>query len=254
MTATAGYVRGVKALVERPPRSIAVDGETIRVRVRESAQARTSRVIVGPRRPLEVIVPAGIDDATVDELLASKRRWIEGKLRAAREIAGRPYGLGLRRPLVVWLDGQAVPVKVEAGRRSVASLRDGVLFARGPDPQAAVHRWYRREARRRIEALAEVEAARLGLQYESIGIRDPKTRWGSCSRRRHLSFSWRLVLAPPEVLAYVVVHELCHLREPSHSKAFWRILETARPGWQGQARWLRENGQELHAYEPEVAP
>ena len=92
--------------------------------------------------------------------------------------------------------------------------------------------------------------ARLQLRYSSLGIRDPKTRWGSCSRRGHLSFSWRLAAAPPAVLEYVVVHELCHLKEPSHAKPFWRLLDPARPGWQEQARWLREHGQELHDYDP----
>jgi hypothetical protein len=115
---------------------------------------------------------------------------------------------------------------------------------------AAVVRWYRREARRRIESVLAREAERLGLEYRSLGIRDPRTRWGSCSRKGHLSFSWRLAAAPPEILEYVVVHELCHLREPNHQKPFWRLLETAQPGWQEQARWLRQHGQELHDYDP----
>src|SRR5206468_6271963 len=66
----------------------------------------------------------------------------------------------------------------------------------------------------------------------------------------HLSFSWRPAAAPPEIFEYVVVHELCHLREPSHQKPFWRLLETAQPGWQEQARWLRQHGQELNDYDP----
>ena len=94
------------------------------------------------------------------------------------------------------------------------------------------------------------ESGRLGLHYGSVGIRDPRTRWGSCSTSGNLSFSWRLVVAPADVLEYVVVHELCHLREPSHQKPFWRLLTAARPGWEAQARWLREHGQELHDYAP----
>jgi predicted metal-dependent hydrolase len=116
---------------------------------------------------------------------------------------------------------------------------------------SALDRWYRREAGSTIESVVERQAARLGsarlaLDYASVAVRDQKTRWGSCSRKDNLSFSWRLVIAPPEVLEYVVVHELLHLREPNHSKAFWRLLEAARPCWQEQARWLREHGQELH--------
>jgi predicted metal-dependent hydrolase len=237
-------------LRDRHSRTFAIGDEKLTVRVRESARARTARIIVGPRRPLEVIVPTGTADRDVDDFLAAKRRWVERKVAAAREIAARPPRLGLERSGVVWLNGEEVPLERENGSRSMAAMDDGRLVVRGEDEDAprAVERWYRREARKRIEEVAVSEAARLGLEYHSLGIRDPRTRWGSCSRRGHLSFSWRLVAAPPDVLRYVVVHELCHLREPSHSKAFWRLLEAARPGWQQQARWLREHGQELHDF------
>jgi predicted metal-dependent hydrolase len=122
------------------------------------------------------------------------------------------------------------------------------------DAANAIERWCRREARRRVEEAAEREAKRLGLSYESIAIRDPRTRWGSCSRKAKLWFSWRLAAAPPEVLEYVVVHELCHLRVPSHQEPFWRLLAAARPGWEDQARWLREHGQEVYDYAPARAP
>jgi predicted metal-dependent hydrolase len=220
------------------------------VRVRESARARTTRILVGPRRPLEVIVPRGIADPEIDELLEEKRGWVENKVAAAREIASRPPKLGLNG--AIWLDGHALPLERSDSPHATASLRDGSLIVVGSADaaSAAIKRWYRREARRRIEGAGADEAKRLGLEYASIAIRDPRTRWGSCSRKRNLSFSWRLAIAPREVLEYVVVHELCHLREPNHQKPFWRLLETARPGWQEQARWLREHGQELHDYEP----
>src|SRR5438552_2575399 len=83
------------------------------------------------------------------------------------------------------------------------------------------------------------EAQRLQIRFNSVAIRDQKTRWGSCSAMGNVSFSWRLVLCPPEVLEYVVIHELLHRRESNHSKAFWRLLDQARPGWREQARWLR---------------
>ena len=81
-------------------------------------------------------------------------------------------------------------------------------------------------------------------------MRDQRTRWGSCSAEANLSFNWRLVLTPPEVLEYVVIHELCHLRVANHTKAFWRLLEAALPGWQGPASWLADHGAELRAYRP----
>ena len=106
----------------------------------------------------------------------------------------------------------------------------------------------RRLARGRITAVAAREATRLGVAYERIAIRDQRTRWGSCSTRGTLSFSWRLILAPADVLEYVVVHELCHLREPNHSPKFWALLESVRPGFRVEQQWLRRHGWELLSY------
>src|SRR4051794_40725887 len=96
MGAAAAYLPLVKStLRERPARRLRVGGEVVSVRVRESTRAKTARIIVGPRRPLEVIVPAGLSDHEVDALLADRRGWVERKLHLAREIAARPPKLGL---------------------------------------------------------------------------------------------------------------------------------------------------------------
>ena len=108
----------------------------------------------------------------------------------------------------------------------------------------------RRRTRAAVEALAPAEAARLGVSYRRVVVRDQRTRWGSCSSRGTLSFNWRLALAPADVLDYVVVHELCHLREPNHSRRFWRAVERARPDYARHERWLRDHGWELLAYRP----
>jgi predicted metal-dependent hydrolase len=108
----------------------------------------------------------------------------------------------------------------------------------------------RRLARARVTEVAERTAAELGVAYERIAIRDQRTRWGSCSTRGTLSFNWRLVLAPAEVLDYVVVHELCHLREPNHSPRFWKLVERSRPSFAQERAWLSRHGWELLAYVP----
>ena len=105
-------------------------------------------------------------------------------------------------------------------------------------------------ARELVSALAEEEAERLGVIFRRIRIGDQRTLWGSCSVAGTLSFNWRLVLAPLEVLDYVVVHELCHLRVPNHSKTFWSLVEASRPGWREQRGWLREHGPELLSLRP----
>jgi predicted metal-dependent hydrolase len=118
------------------------------------------------------------------------------------------------------------------------------------EPAAVCEHDARRAARELTTMVADQEAAELGVSYLRIDVRDQRTRWGSCSTRGTLSFNWRLVLAPFEVLDYVVVHELCHLREPNHSARFWNLVESRRPGWSTQRAWLREHGPELLAFAP----
>lgn len=99
-----------------------------------------------------------------------------------------------------------------------------------------------RTARIRIPERAAYYAGIIGVTYGKITIRDQKTRWGSCSSQGNLNFTWKLVLAPPEVLDYVVVHELCHRIEMNHSSAFWHQVARVLPDYQRQRSWLKENG------------
>ena len=145
----------------------------------------------------------------------------------------------------------------ERAIRALLDQHEGWLarqLARTREPQLTLERVTEREGRARarvlVHELAAFEAQRLGVAFQRIAIRDQRTRWGSCSSRGTLSFNWRLVLAPLAVAEYVVVHELCHLREPNHSPRFWQLVAAARPGYREQRRWLADHGWELQAYMP----
>jgi predicted metal-dependent hydrolase len=223
----------LRTLRELPSHAFWIGRRLYPVRVRESARARYARVTVAPGRPLDVVVPTGSASHDVDALLEEKRGWLERKLAEA-QMRARPR-LGLDRPGVVWLSGRPIPT------RNVLHVASDA---------AGVDAWYRRVARNRIGAALKREAAEMRVEYARVTIRDARTLWGSCSARRNLSFSWRLVLAPTCVLDYVVVHELCHLRELNHSQRFWNLLDSVRPNWQSDDEWLREHGDELLGYWP----
>jgi hypothetical protein len=104
---------------------------------------------------------------------------------------------------------------------------------------------YRQAAKEYISKRAAYYAKQLDVTYGSITIRDQKTRWGSCSSKGNLSFNWRLILAPPKVLDYVVIHELCHLKEMNHSQKFWAWVESIMPDYPIYRKWLKENGNSL---------
>jgi predicted metal-dependent hydrolase len=235
-------------------RELVIDGRVVVVRVRESRRARRMRLTVGRGRPPEVVVPSRVRCRAVDDFLQTHERWLAAQLEALRLADQRPRVLPERLGSV-WLAGEPVPVVHEPAGRMSAGLRSGQLVVGGaaPDASAAIERWYRREARRMLTSTVEREASRLEVRPQAISVRDQRTRWGSCSRDGRLSFSWRLVLAPSWVSDYVVVHELCHVRVFNHSRAFWSLVGSVRPGWQDAASWLREHGHELHAYRPASA-
>src|SRR5215813_4149506 len=111
-----------------------------------------------------------------------------------------------------------------------------------------VEDWLRREARREIERRARAKAELIGKRIAAITIRDPKSRWGSCSPRGQLSFSWRLILAPRHVLDYVVAHEVAHLKELNHGPRFWKLTAELTRDSDGARAWLNEHGPLLHRY------
>lgn len=110
---------------------------------------------------------------------------------------------------------------------------------------AILEKRYKNAARARFEVRTAYYHAITGGHYTSITIRDQKTRWGSCSSRGTLSFNYRLIFAPPKILDYVVVHELCHLTHMNHSKEFWNMVSSVMPDYKECKAWLKEHGHEL---------
>jgi len=181
----------------------------------------------------------------VDELIEVRR-----SRRVRRWTLTVPWGDPPILTVPSWMAEDEVQRIVESHRDWIAVERAKQRPRLRIDPRAVSETEARRAARELVIMLAEEEAQELGVAYKRIEIRDQRTRWGSCSTRGTLSFNWRLVLAPYEVLDYVVVHELCHIREPNHSRSFWKLVETRRPDWRAQRDWLHEHGPELLAFRP----
>ena len=114
-----------------------------------------------------------------------------------------------------------------------------------PEQHAYLEKLYRRKAAEYIPQRCAYYAEILGVSYGRISTRDQKTRWAACSAKKNLNFNWKLMLAPPDVLDYVVVHELCHLVHMDHSQAFWALVGSVLPDYRVRRRWLKEHGDEL---------
>jgi predicted metal-dependent hydrolase len=203
-------------------RRVYVAGRAVEIPVRVSRRARRLSIHVDALRNAEIVVPSRTSAEEIDRLLFEHRAWL------ARELAKPPkvFHLGLQRDDVAWIGGLALPVP----------------------PVPSLASWYREQARAEITRVVGREAARLDVTYTRLTIRDQQTRWGSCSKGGALSFNWRLVVAPPAVLTYVVVHELCHRIRHDHSPEFWELMAHARPSYREEREWLAEHGPELLAY------
>ncbi len=111
-----------------------------------------------------------------------------------------------------------------------------------------LEKWYRKEALSFIEERAEEFAAKLSVHFETIRIKDQKSRWGSCSSKGNLNFNWRIIMAPEPVCDYVIIHELCHLVYMDHSVNFWNLVESMCPEYRQYKKWLKEKGKQLYPF------
>lgn len=214
--------------------------ETIDYTVRRSDRARRVRVTVHPRGEVEVVLPRRARDREAAAAIEELRPWIERRLAEAVVVRERIAERGATVPFL----GQALRLVAEPGRTR-AHRRDDALLVPAGDAGPAIERWYRRMARSEFRWRLDEAAADLGVTYAGVRIGNQQTRWGSCSASGAMSFNWRLLLAPEDVLDYVVWHEACHLRHLDHSPRFWALLARHRPGYREQKAWLRRNGATL---------
>jgi predicted metal-dependent hydrolase len=225
------------------------------------------------RDGVEVVVPRRMPLREVAPFVAEKQDWIERTRR--RYERAQEHG-----PPVELRDGGSVPllgrdlmlrVRVEPGRvRPHVALREGVFGAADSAPPGqlelappavldvkvarpgqaplrdALERWYRRRAREEIAPRLDAATARAGTDYTRLTIRGQRTRWASCSETGAMSFNWRLLLAPAEILDYVVEHEVAHLDVMGHSRRFWSLVGRRCPDYREHERWLRRYGSTLH--------
>lgn len=215
----------------------------VEVHLRRSAQARRlSLRVSGLDAKVTLTLPNGVAERQGLAFAAEKAEWLR------RQIASRPevvdVGIGCELPIY------GRPHQVVAGQGRRIEVRDQQILVPG-NPETAGRRlaaFLKALAREQLAAASDRYAADLKRPYSRISLRDTRSRWGSCSSAGVLMYSWRLVMAPMEVLEYVAAHEVAHLRHMDHSAAFWRQVEELYGDYSAARGWLRENGSELHRY------
>lgn len=214
----------------------------VEVVLRRSARARrfSLRVSRADGR-VSLSLPTWAREAEALAFLASRERWLRRHLADAPDlqvprIGGTIPVFGHDRPII------------EGNGRS-ARLDGGVVrVPPGPRLAPRIRVLLQELAREQLVLACDRHAAALGRDFGRLTLRDPRSRWGSCSRRGDLMFSWRLVMAPPTVLDYVAAHEIAHLAEMNHSARFWDTCRRLYPGIEAPRAWLKDHGPGLLAW------
>ena len=211
------------------------------------SRRKTVAIVVECDGSLTVRAPLRMAERRIHEFVESHRDWIvknQTKIQAALPASQKSYAAG---ETFLYL-GQSTPLTIVPRQRPDLTF-DGTTFLLAktalPKAEEAFVRWYKEQARLLLFKRVLTFAEKYGFQYQKIRISSARTRWGSCSSRGTLSFTYRLVMAPPDVVDYVVIHELVHTQVRNHSKTFWNRLEELMPDYKRRLTWLKKNGKFL---------
>jgi len=207
---------------------------------------------------ITITCPSFIKESEIYELVMKKADWIIGKLKLiedktsqAKEVEfisgehllymGEKHMLEIHeiedKKGYVRLSGEKIEAYVPSMLKNIEK-KDYI--------RALLIHWYKYQAREKFVERTNLYGSKLKLYPKSIRVKGQKTLWGSCSSKENINFNWRLIMAPLAILDYVVVHELCHLKERNHSSRFWALVESIVPDYKEKRKWLKDNGMSLN--------
>ena len=206
------------------------------------SRRRTIALIVTPEARVIVRAPLKTPAALIDDFIKKHHGWIWKKVAEMKE---RPQAIAhaYEEGEIFWFLGRSYPLHIIDGPGAGIQRTDRLCVPRTttPDIRSGIQRWYRAEAAQEIRSRCMWFSMMTGYSPASVRITDARQRWGSCTNKGGLNFSWRLIQAPLEIVDYVIVHEFVHLRQPDHSQKFWTKVETLMPDYDLRRKWLREN-------------
>lgn len=206
------------------------------------SRRRTIALVITPEARLIVRAPLRTPLSLIDDAVREKEAWIRKKIT---EMQKRPQAIvhAYEEGEIFWFLGRPYPLHISDDDRGAIERTDRLVISRNarPDIRTALRHWYIAEARKEIHARCMYFSMMTGYSPQSVAISGAQQRWGSCSTRGSLNFSWRLIQAPLSIVDYVIVHELVHLKQHDHSKKFWAKVQELMPDYERRRAWLREN-------------
>lgn len=223
------------------------------IEVVRSARRKTVAIKV-QNGQVSVLAPEALPLESIEQVVVQKASWIHKKVSEQEVLPDIPAKQYLSGEAFLY-QGEVVTLQVQSGTRAEVALHDHVLTITVPPRvreqaeyvRKILHAWYQQQALAYLEQRVTDLANVVGVEPQSLTVKYFKARWGSCSINRDLKFNWRIVLAPPAVMDYVVIHELCHIHHHNHSPAFWQCVEQFCPDYRDHEAWLKYSGRLLVA-------
>ncbi|MEO0635357.1 MAG: SprT family zinc-dependent metalloprotease [Pseudomonadota bacterium] len=254
-----GFFRRTAPPVDRASAitSFHLDGEHLPVLVRENDRAKRFTLRLDKTGAgLTITVPSGARRGPVETFLSRHAGWI------ATQRVKRPPALTPADGALIPIRGVPHRIRHQIGRGTTHVRQDAGHVRQDAGAEMRLHvfgdaahlgrrvgDYLKRQAKLDLERLSLSHAASLGVKPNRIVMRDTSSRWGSCSSTGTLSYSWRIVIAPPEIIDYLAAHEVAHLREMNHGPGFWALVERVCPDYNAHRQWLKQHGKSLHAWQ-----
>lgn len=215
-------------------------GHPIKVLVRKSIKSRRISIKI-KAKGVELVLPFLADEKKAYDFLQSKEAWIRQKLHKSTYLDDLPQDS-------IPIFGNFYKLVYTLGLKSHVHFSEDLIIvsAKESKRKSILDNFLKKKLLQEVTKIADSISAKNNLNYSEITIQNSKTKWGSCSSRKQLSFNWRLIYAPLDIVEYVVVHEMCHLLEMNHSPRFWAHVARLYPNYKQARLWLKANGQALH--------
>jgi predicted metal-dependent hydrolase len=224
-------------------------------RIRRSQRVSNARIVVKPGQ-VEVVAPLQIPEHKLHKFVQAKQQWITQALKKMVDSSLQPsafvpaeYKTGASMAyqgieyLMTVTPSKLKRVKIEFTNGYTVYVPETMgIDEHSPEIRAALIRWMKKQSKQLVEHIVEKQAAKKQLNPRTITIKTQKSRWGSCGIHNDININWLLIMAPKEVLEYVVVHELCHIRVKNHSSQFWSLVAEHLPDYQHRRQWLKKQG------------
>jgi predicted metal-dependent hydrolase len=236
---------------------ITYGSETFEYRV-EKKKRKTLGIKITNDGEVIVTAPLGVGESIIYDIVKKKASWIVEKLRHINEMKNELNN-------EEFIDGRKVEFLGQAYMLSIfrnSSIKNNSVSLNGDNITVCIKsshngdiseaikcsliNWLKEQAKIKLVERTKYYGEKTGLMPNNIRVKEQKTLWGSCSGKNNINYNWKLIMAPPRVLDYVVVHELCHLRQRDHSKKFWELVEEVMPDYKELRKWLKENGRRLN--------